>query len=62
MKHAYQISREDSSEAPDKTTTAERSGEIGDLVRLFADECLSRVTSGNAQKAVITIERIVTDD
>lgn len=62
MKHAYRITREDSSGAPDHECTRLSDDELRGAIESYADECATRVAERGAQKAVITIERIVVDE
>lgn len=62
MKHAYRISREDSSGAPDKIAPCCNEEALNGKAGDYMEECLNRVIGQSAQKAVITIERIVIDD
>lgn len=61
MKHAYKITREDSSVAADKEVTAQDL-KFNGAALIFFEEIMTRVLERGAQKAVITIERIVVDD
>ena len=60
MKHMYRITRQDSGNAPNKETTVPEK-EVHDVVNLFTEECANRVVDSGAQKAVVTIERIVVE-
>lgn len=61
LKHMYKITRHDSGAAPDKEITVEEK-EVHDTVNLFTEECANRVVDSGAQKAIVTIERIVVDE
>ena len=63
MKHAYKITREDSSGAADfETTSNDDVAYLRGHIESACNEILRRIDRDGAQKAVITIERIVVDD
>ncbi len=63
MKHAYRITREDSSGAPDYATSSnEDVANLRGHIERICNEILKRFDTDGMQKAVITVERIVVDD